>query len=241
MTDKEKILAKIESLLYETNYEPFTDEVFGRIQSLKELKSYIDSLQEEPVIEDLEEVSKKYSSCIYLEEVLSDDDKEVLKARLMNTFRAGYKFGKEQAEIQIKAQSMAVAHECPKEPVSKDLEEAARKIATRHSHITGDIYYANDAWYFKKGAQWNKENIWKPADGNDLPEIDREVIVLYQRYPLEGNEYAVGFAHRPREFWDGKNVLTGEVTRYYPKRYDKGEWNSPNIKWWLDLELPKVK
>ena len=48
MTDREKILAKIESLLNETNYEPFTDEVFGKIQSLKELKSYIDSLQEEP-------------------------------------------------------------------------------------------------------------------------------------------------------------------------------------------------
>ena len=43
------------------------------------------------------------------------------------------------------------------EPVSNDLEEAARKIATRHSHITGDTYYANDAWFFKKGAQWQKE------------------------------------------------------------------------------------
>ena len=47
MTDKEKILVMIESLLNETNYEPFTDEVFGRINTLKELKSYIDSLQEE--------------------------------------------------------------------------------------------------------------------------------------------------------------------------------------------------
>ena len=43
------------------------------------------------------------------------------------------------------------------EPVSNDLEEAARKIATRHSHITGDTYYANDAWFFKKGAQWQKQ------------------------------------------------------------------------------------
>lgn len=48
MTDKEKILAKIELLLNETNYEPFTDEIFGRIKTLNELKSYIDSLQEEP-------------------------------------------------------------------------------------------------------------------------------------------------------------------------------------------------
>lgn len=233
MTDKEKILAKIEILFNETNYEPFTDEVLGRIKSLKELKSYIDSLQEEsvfkvgdtiqkkdnnsirysiinktsdgyralrglsdtiliwfseqdqwelveepvskvwhyqkkepvneiadksrPIIvvygnnslnaagkfkyyednsdaiwlsnsyekwafvedlinlthsitkvswqeefvsEDLEEASKKYSSCIYLEEVLSDDDKEVLKERLINTFKAGADWQKEQ-DIKI--------------------------------------------------------------------------------------------------------------------------------------------
>ena len=85
------------------------------------------------------------------------------------------------------------------------------------------------------------KSLWKPADGDDLPEIDREVIVLYQKYPLEGNEYAVGFGHRPMEFWDGKNIETGKVTRYYPKRYDKGGWNSPNIKYWLDLDLPIKK
>lgn len=48
MTDKEKILAKIELLLNEMNYEPYTEEVLGRIQSLKELKSYIESMQDEP-------------------------------------------------------------------------------------------------------------------------------------------------------------------------------------------------
>lgn len=41
--------------------------------------------------------------------------------------------------------------------IEETLEEAARKIATRHSHITGDTYYANDAWFFKKGAQWQKQ------------------------------------------------------------------------------------
>ena len=67
MTDKDKILAKIESLLNETNYEPFTDEAFGRIQTLKELKSYIDSLQKEPASEDLEEeITKCYKSRIDL-------------------------------------------------------------------------------------------------------------------------------------------------------------------------------
>ena len=51
---------------------------------------------EEPVSDDLEEVSKKYSSCIYLEEVLSDDDKEVLRGRLINTFKAGAEWQKSQ-------------------------------------------------------------------------------------------------------------------------------------------------
>jgi hypothetical protein len=47
------------------------------------------------------------------------------------------------------------------DPVSNDLEEAARKMAARHSHITGDVYYANDAWFFKKGAQWQKKQCQK--------------------------------------------------------------------------------
>ena len=78
------------------------------------------------------------------------------------------------------------------------------------------------------------KDFWKSADGDDLPEIDREVVALL------GNG-KVGFAHRPPEYWDGKNIITGKVTRNYPKTYDKGGWNIPNVKWWLDVELPKEK
>lgn len=73
---------------------------------------------------------------------------------------------------------------------------------------------------------------WKRADGNDLPEINREVIVLL-------NNGRVAFAHRPPEYWNGKNIFTGKIRQYYPKTYDKGMWNIPDVKWWLDLELPK--
>lgn len=76
------------------------------------------------------------------------------------------------------------------------------------------------------------DSLWKPADGDDLPEIDREVIAL-----LDNGK--VVFAHRPPEYWDGKNIITGKVTRNYPKTYDKGGWNIPNVKYWLDIELPK--
>ena len=62
--------------------------------------SFLDTLevkevQEEPVSEELEEAANSCSSCIYLEEVLSDDDKEVLKERLVNTFKAGAQWQKE--------------------------------------------------------------------------------------------------------------------------------------------------
>ena len=118
------------------------------------------------------------------------------------------------------------------EPVNEELEEAANDYA--HDLLHDDVFETLIA-----GAQWQKEHLWKPANGDDLPDIDREVIVLYQPYPLEDNEYAVGFAHRPPEYWDGRNIETDEVTRYYPKRYDKGGWNIPDVKFWLDLELPK--
>ena len=80
-------------------------------------------------------------------------------------------------------------------------------------------------------------SLWKDAQGDDLPEIDREVIALVG---LEGL-YKVVFAHRPPEYWDGKNILTGKVTRNYTMRYDKGGWNIPDLKYWLDLELPETE
>jgi hypothetical protein len=95
-------------------------------------------------------------------------------------------------------------------------------------------------------AKWQKENLWKPAEGNDLPEYDREVIVLIKYYAQlnihdeEYPTYRVGFGHRPNpNGWDGKNIDTNEVTHYAPKLYDKGGWNAPNIVYWLDVRLPK--
>lgn len=91
-------------------------------------------------------------------------------------------------------------------------------------------------------ADANPINLWKPADGEDLPEIDREVIVLTQSYPLENSEYAVSYAHRPNlDGWDGKSIVTDKVEHYTPKTYGKGGWNIPDVKWWLNVELPNIK
>lgn len=118
------------------------------------------------------------------------------------------------------------------EPVSEDLEEAANDYA--HDLLHDDVFET-----FIAGAKWKEANLWKDAQGDDLPDIDREVVVLYQPYPCEGNEYAVGFGHRPKEYYDSRNIETNEVTRYYPKRFDKGGWNIPDVKWWLGCDLPK--
>ena len=126
------------------------------------------------------------------------------------------------------------------EPVSNDLEEAA------HSYVDTTIEWfdseGNPCCYpaFIAGAQWQKGNLWKDAQGDDLPEIDREVIVLVKSLPEdEDSLLKVAFAHRPPEYWEGKSIGTGEITRYEPMRYDKGQWNMPAVVWWLDVELPK--
>lgn len=128
------------------------------------------------------------------------------------------------------------ADEHPKEePASEDLMDATnnycvnvRKGYPRVMDET-DRYICNA---FKAGAKWKKEHLWKSADGDDLPEIDREVIAL-----LDNGK--VVFAHRPSEYWNGKNIDTGKVTRYYSKTYGKGGWNIPDVKWWLDCSMPK--
>ena len=133
--------------------------------------------------------------------------------------------------------------------VSEGLEEAAEKCIESlipetelNSTTPFALEYVVELLHkaCKYGAKWQKEKLWKPADGDDLPEIDKEVIVLTQPYPLENSEYAVSFAHRPNpNGWDGKSVTTGKVEHYTPKTYDKGGWNIPNIMYWLDVELPK--
>ena len=87
-----------------------------------------------------------------------------------------------------------------------------------------------------KEVDLNRESAWKPADGDELPEIDREVIALIPAY----DGWKVVFAHRPDPigYW-GKSVLSDEYKHFLPETYDG--WNIPNIKWWLDLDLPKVE
>lgn len=87
-----------------------------------------------------------------------------------------------------------------------------------------------------------KKGLWKDAQGDDLPPIDKEVIVLCND---NFGGYKVSFGHRPNpQGYYGKNLTTGEDVRKYRYEvhtYDKGGWNIPDIKYWLDVELPNLE
>ena len=92
---------------------------------------------------------------------------------------------------------------------------------------------------FADGAKWADEHpkpLWKDAQGEDLPPIDKEVVVI-------DKQGKVSFGHRPdkKHGYLGKSLLTNNIETFYPHTYDKGEWNIPDIVWWLDLPLPEEK
>jgi hypothetical protein len=145
----------------------------------------------------------------------------------------------ELGDITCCKQTLEFIDSLQEESVSEDLEKELSRLL-KDCEIDSE-YIHQDFLHIVANhfSDWQKErmmkNIWKPADGDDLPEIDREVIAL-----LDNGK--VVFAHRPPEYWDGKNIITGKVTRNYPKTYDKGGWNIPNVKWWLDVyKLPNVE
>ena len=153
MTDKERIRKEVERLrsLYQMKYQQLDADnsmslvECGKRNLCNELLSFIDSLQEEPVSEDLEEAANKYSSCAYLEEVLSDDDKEVLKDRLKNTFKAGVEWHKNTKRS------------------NENLDEAAWLYYDRNKPITppGLVLHKEFISFFKAGANWKKQQMMK--------------------------------------------------------------------------------
>lgn len=80
-------------------------------------------------------------------------------------------------------------------------------------------------------------NLWKSANSNDLPEINKEVIALIEAF----GHYKVTFAHRVDENAEVHTSIDGKPLVLHPMRYDKGGWNQNSVKWWLDLELPKIE
>lgn len=81
-----------------------------------------------------------------------------------------------------------------------------------------------------------KEGLWHDAQGDVLPDIDRKVIVLC-------NNGKVCFGHRPdpNRSYIGKSIIDGKKMKYKVMTYGKGGWNIPDVKWWLDCDLPKTE
>ena len=124
--------------------------------------------------------------------------------------------------------------------VSPRIQKAADDYIGHPAEIEEDV----DVWAkreaFKEGATWLQSNAWIDAQGDNLPEYDREVVVFTQNFPDDAGIMRVSIAHRPNpDGWDGKSIATGKVEHYTPKTYDKGGWNQPDVVYWLDVDLPK--
>lgn len=93
---------------------------------------------------------------------------------------------------------------------------------------------------FEDGLIEREKHLWKDAQGDDLPEIDREVIALID---YAGNGYyKVVFAHRPApERKVSTSLITGKKSYIQAKTYDKGGWNQPHVKFWMDFDPPCSK
>lgn len=62
--DKSTLKAELERIEYETNYEPFTDEVLGKRKVCKDIKDFLDSLEAKEEILDENVKSKLMQKCV---------------------------------------------------------------------------------------------------------------------------------------------------------------------------------
>ena len=67
---KSAVVAEIERIEYETNYEPFTDEVFGKRKVCKDIKDFLNTLEVKEV--DLEKLGEIARHLIAVKEHIED-------------------------------------------------------------------------------------------------------------------------------------------------------------------------
>ena len=146
MLDKEKAIKKLKEVL---------DSLDITNKYRLNLIEAIECLQEEPVSEDLNKAASRYAKEEYNRKspAILPDRCRGCYAPLMYAFKAGAKWGKDQAMAEIKAQSMALVHGCPEESENDDLEEAAEDYGIRQGAELKPFAIK----YFKAGAKWQKE------------------------------------------------------------------------------------
>ena len=216
MTDKEKIRAEIERRRNEIKKEELSFDNYstgwhdGNLDLLCDLLSFIDSMQEEPKSK-FEQSIQEGDNIVYNEDLGCRVNLSQLKRVAKKEEPASEGLEKELSRLL------------------KDCEIDSEYIHQDFLHIVANHF-----------AQWQKEqmmkNIWKPADGDDLPEYDREVIAILD---YDFGHYKVVYAHRPNpDGWNGTNIDTEEKEHFEPEIYDKGGWNQPHVLYWLDTILP---
>ena len=167
MNKVEKIKAEIERRKKTWNHQD-PQYVAGGKDVCDYLLGFIDSLEEEPVSNDLEEaVVEAFKQIV-------DSDKN----SFLEIFKAGAQWGMRQVEAKIQAQSMALAHGCPKEFVSNDLEETSKQYALNNSPWDDCWPEVQDA--FKAGAQWQKEQMMKNSTFINEVEWEDDIHKLFR-------------------------------------------------------------
>ena len=146
--DKSAVVAEIEKRL-NTTKKYSTEYVNGKKYALKKILSFLDTLEVKEV--DLEQISKNYA--------LNNTPWDDCMVEIQDAFKSGFELGLKAHEG---GQDLEVK-EVNEEPVSNDLEEAARKAATWRSRLKGDIFFENDFQKFIAGAEWQKEQIIEKA------------------------------------------------------------------------------
>lgn len=216
MTDKEFLSWIYDRMIYKYGENENVD-------YLHRFKRIIDSLQEEPRPQfKVGDIIRSKVWELVVHEIVSMDD--------------GAYYFENGGMVRLDDQEQ---WELVEEPVNEELEDFALQYAGHHAPYDDCMQEVIDA--VKAGAEWQSSNFWKDAQGDDLPEIDREVIVLTQNYPLKGSEYAVSFAHRPyKGKYIGKSLTTGNIETFENKTYGKGGWNIPDVKWWLDCNMDSI-
>ena len=186
--------------------------------------------------EDNWELAEKPKQCMYSKDSYTDEDRKVL----CDGCEEECKYNKKEPSIP----DIVDEHfdeMLGEEPVSEDIE---KEIEHAHKLFYEEVGWDSDEgarayvadWFAYYFANWQKEHLWKPADGDDLPEYDREVIAILD---YDFGHYKVVYAHRPfPDGWNGTNIDTGKKEHFEPEIYDKGGWNQPHVLYWLDAKLP---
>ena len=131
--------------------------------------------KEEPVSEGLEKAAEQdvcevVNTCSATG-IPNDHIPSWVQDAMINEFIHGAKWGKNQAKVEIQAQSMILAHGCPKEPVSEDLKEACEQLAEnarKHKAATSSPFFSQ-ADYIQgviDGSNWQMQRMMaKGVDG----------------------------------------------------------------------------